>query len=280
MQLMNEIPLTLPTNFLQTSLKTCPFCEHKLKVSYLTTPRLVKTLNGPIQVCQTVMVCPNLTCQDQNNGSPRRIQAEEYLTLSLPNCQFGMDVTLFIGYHMHLHHQSLNEVWNSLTNMNLEIDLSTVYRQYQKYLAFMKNLTEKESIQLNEVFQERGGYVLSLDAVQTKNSPPLLVCRELTTETTLMTGLLHSENEPEITEILQKIREKFGQPIAVVSDMSLGISKAIEKVFPSAQHQYCHFHFLKNLGKALLEEDYKLIREQKGEYKKKSPHKSILVRNS
>lgn len=267
---MTNLPTELKTtHFFQTAFELCPFCGNSLMVAYISNLKVIITLRGEIQVRQSIMECRNPECPHGGDGTFPKFQSEEFLLLALPHCNVGLDVTLYIGFQMHVKRCSQNEVWAELKKLGVQIDLSTVFRHYQKYLIFVKGLAENEIAQLRIQFQQQGGFILSLDAVHSKGSPPLLVCQELTTGRTLFTQLLHTENAPEISAALEEIQTRFGRPVAVISDMNSANITAVAQVFPEIPHQYCQFHFLKNVGKALLKEEYELLTENKKEFKKK-----------
>ena len=51
-------------------------------------------------------------------------------------------------------------------------------------------------------------------------------------------------------------------PLAAVHDMGVGILAAVKAVFPGVPDFICHFHFLRDVGKDLLEPDYDAIRKR------------------
>jgi len=51
-------------------------------------------------------------------------------------------------------------------------------------------------------------------------------------------------------------------PVAVVHDMGVGILAAVQAAFPGLPDFICHFHFLRDVGKDLLEADYDAIRQR------------------
>jgi hypothetical protein len=256
------------TLFLRTSLENCPFCGANFHVGYNSGLRLVIHLTGEVKMRQAVLKCSNSTCPGNEGGKTRYYQAEEYLMAALPKCTFGLDVTLYTGYLMDIQRGSLGEAHAKLQKLGMVIDQSTVYRQFQKYRALLAGISIKEQEELGQVFKEAGGYVLSLDATVVDNSPPLLTCLELTTGRILHAGVLSSENNEEISGILKILRERFGQPVAVVSDMKHGILLAVKEVFPGVKHQYCHYHFLRNVGKGLMGADNDKLNQLKQNTKK------------
>ncbi len=266
----NRICSTDKIFFFRSHLEKCPLCGSTLHVGYKTNLRPVITLSGELKILQTVLKCPNKGCPGNKGGKTRFYQAEEYLMAMLPKCDFGLDVTLYTGYLMDIKKKTLGEAHDELKKLGLEIDESTVYRQFQKYRALLAGLSIKELEGMNEKFQATGGYILSVDATQVKNSPPVLVCRELTTGMVLRVAVIESENEEEIKKAFQFLLDKLGPPAAIVSDMRPGILSAAEIVFPGVKHQYCHFHFLRNVGKGLMGDDYDHLRDIEKTSKKKS----------
>jgi hypothetical protein len=71
-----------------------------------------------------------------------------------------------------------------------------------------------------------------------------------------------SEKKERIVPFLEDIKAKYGIPLAVVSDMGKGLLGAIETVFPEIPSLICHFHFLRDIGKDLLDADYRTLRNR------------------
>jgi hypothetical protein len=47
-----------------------------------------------------------------------------------------------------------------------------------------------------------------------------------------------------------------------MSDLGMAILKALEEVFPNAERRICHFHFLRDVGKDILEPSYEELRSR------------------
>ena len=265
--LENETEL-VPVEFFKSSLTECPCCNTPLDVYYHSKIKVVRRLEKTIRAKHIVQICLNDECIMKTWSSKGKIESRDFQLLALPKCRYGLDVTIYIGYHVPHKHQSQDEVLIELGKKGLTLSQSTVNRQYYKYLSFVKDLTNENIVSLKEEMKSNGGYTLSVDAVQSKNSPLIFVCRDLISGKALKTKIVESENEIDITEILKWIKETFGNPIAVVSDMNPGIKKSIESVLPNIKHQYCQFHFLKNLGKDLYKPYYEEISQIVKETKK------------
>jgi hypothetical protein len=71
-----------------------------------------------------------------------------------------------------------------------------------------------------------------------------------------------SEKAEEIIPLLENIKRRYGVPLAMIHDLGKGILAAVQAVFPGVPDFICHFHFLRDLGKDLLEADYEAIRQR------------------
>jgi len=59
---------------------------------------------------------------------------------------------------------------------------------------------------------------------------------------------------------LTGIRERYGVPLGLVHDMGRGILAGVAAGFPGVADYICHFHFLRDIGKDLLEKEYNDLR--------------------
>ena len=73
---------------------------------------------------------------------------------------------------------------------------------------------------------------------------------------------INSEKKEKIIPFLKDIQEKYGTPLAIVSDMGKGLIGAVEEVFPRILYFICHFHFLRDIGKDLLADKYRNLRNR------------------
>jgi hypothetical protein len=108
----------------------------------------------------------------------------------------------------------------------------------------------------------QGGYFLHLDATCEAGPPRLMSSLDSLSEIVLGNVKIPSEKTQEIIPFLEEIKARYGVPLAAVHDMGAGILAAVKTVFPGVPDFICHFHFLRDLGKDLLEPDYDAIRKR------------------
>ncbi len=107
-----------------------------------------------------------------------------------------------------------------------------------------------------------GGYVLHLDAMHEGDAPALMTGMDSLSEIVLGNVKLPSEHADHIVPFLQKLKGDYGTPAACVHDMGSGILKAVAEVFPDTRDFICHFHFLRDIGKDLIEPAYAKLRSR------------------
>jgi ribosomal protein S20 len=113
----------------------------------------------------------------------------------------------------------------------------------------------------------RGGYILHLDGTCEADSPHLFSGLDGIAQLVLENVKLPSERAGLLIPFFRQIKQQYGDPIALVHDMGKGILSAIARVFPGKPDFICHFHFLRDIGKDLLEDEYKRIRNRLKKHK-------------
>ena len=163
-------------NFFETNMTNCIYCGHPLFNSYHTPAKTIKTLNGVFRAKHIVKECTNTQCISRQPETRKPFYSEQFLSFNLPGCSIGIDVTLYIGFHMHLKSQSLDDVKKYLFQQGVQINRSSVYRHYERYLDFMTELSQQDIDEIKKEMEKNGGYILSIDAVYCINSGGVVVC--------------------------------------------------------------------------------------------------------
>ncbi len=107
-----------------------------------------------------------------------------------------------------------------------------------------------------------GGYILHIDGTCEGDSPHLFTGMDGISGIILSSVKINSEKKDKIVPFLRDIQAKYGTPLAVVSDMGRGLIGAVEEVFPGVLFFICHFHFLRDIGKDLLNDKYRDLRNR------------------
>lgn len=228
-------------------IQKCPLCDSVLHVQKTDTKTVVTMDIGAFQAKQTVLHCPH----DQKTFSSKQLQS-----LVPKGGTFGFDVIVEVGLALFVHCRNNQEVMTELAGKNVfisEREISFLGRKFIIYLALAHR--QSQSI-LREFLVGRGGYILHVDGTCEGDSPNLFCGLDGLSELVLDTVKIASEKQEQLIPFFRGIKKQYGEPRALVHDMGKGIVNAVAEVFPGVPDFICHFHFLRDIGKDLLLDDY------------------------
>jgi len=242
-----------PTIYFYPQMESCPNHCGKLKV-LKTRERDVVTLDiGAFRARETVVECP----EDKTVYTSRELRS-----LTPYKCTFGYDVLVYVGYALFVRCRSEQEIIKELAEKNIPISDREIGFLGKKFVTYLALAHRESRERLKKAMALRGGYILHLDGTCEGDSPHLFTGLDGIADLVLDNIKLPSEKADFLIPFFRQIKEQYGDPIALVHDMGKGIMSAIEEVFPDRPDFICHFHFLRDIGKDLLEKEYKKIRNR------------------
>ena len=182
--------------------------------------------------------------------------------LVAPACNYGYDVVVYVGRALFLDAQPVRQIRAELDRRHVHLSASTVSELGRRFIALLALAHRQNAARLREAMSLRGGYLLHLDATYEDQSPLLMTGIDAVMEIVLGNIKLPSEKADGIVPFLRQLNASFGPPLALVHDMSKGILRAIQQVFPGVPDYICHFHFLRDLGKDLFGAEYDTLRRR------------------
>lgn len=228
-------------------------------VLYNTRNKTVYTMHiGGFIAREKVYECKNPSCVHCGE----KFYSDELRKLVPPLCNFGYDVTVFVGEAVFSHHRKAEEVVTELADRNISMSVSEVYYQTEKFIMLLAALHSSRKKNICELFHENGGYILHIDTTGDKGSMRLLTGIDSISGTVLDSVKVSSEKSSKMEPFLKKIDDDFGPPLVVVQDMSKAIMNAVGEAFPDVSILICHFHFLRDIGKDLLGKEYDTVRKR------------------
>jgi len=229
-------------------------CYESLKVQKTYPSKKVATLAiGDFIGHETVYYCP---------GCGRVFHSAELRKLIPENCNFGYDIIVFIGKSLFLRCRNYQEIRLELQQRNILISESEIAFLAKKFVLYLGLLHKSSQRELEKYMHINGGYILHLDGTCDGGSPHLISVLDGITKIVLDNRKLSSENAEELIPFLAGIKESYGEPLAVVSDMGKGIGLAVKEVFKNVSSFICHYHFLKSVGKNLFGDENDIIRKR------------------
>jgi hypothetical protein len=233
----------------------CPDCQAPLQV-YKTQRRTVQTLPlGCFTAHETLLHCEH--CPNDT------LYAPESLSQLVPSgCTFGYDVLVFVGQSLFLRQCPTQQIIEQLQTRQVRLSPSEVGYLGKKFVVYLALAHRQSAPRLKQAMRAQGGYILHLDGTGEGGGPMLMSSLDSLSEIVLGNVKVPSEKTEQIVPFLEEIKRRFGVPLAVVHDMGRGILAAVQRVFPGVPDFVCHFHFLRDVGKDLLEADYDAIRQR------------------
>jgi len=215
---------------------------------------MVSTLHvGRFQAIEVVLACPR--CK-------QTYRSEELSQLVPPGANFGYDVMVYAGQALWLRCRNEEEVVAELAQKNVPISLREVSLLGRKFIVYLALAHQRRAPSLQADLRTRGGYICHLDATCEGGDPFLMSSLDSLSNIVLGNVKLPAEDEAHIVPFLERLRQAFGVPLALVHDMGVGILKAVATVFPGVPDFICHFHFLRDIGKDYLGAEYDTIRKR------------------
>lgn len=208
---------------------------------------------GTFKARETIKLCPKCGIQ---------YRSKELSSIVPLSCNFGYDILVYVGMALFVGHLADQTIVEQLAAKDVTISPSEIAYLGKKFIAYLTIAHRKSAPQIKEKMAMKGGYILHLDATYEDKSPLLMTGLDSIMKIILGNCKLLSEKSDDIVPFLEDIKALFGEPLVLIHDMSKGIIKAVGIVFPDILDLICHFHFLRDIGKDLLEADYSNIRKR------------------
>ena len=175
------------------------------------------------------------------------------------HCTFGFDVIDYVGKALFLHSRNNLEIIQELASKNITISPREVSYLGKKFIIYLAIAHQESNKSLRHSMAKKGGYILHVDGTCEGGSPHLFCGIDGISKIVLQSIKIPSEKKEELIPFFHRMKEQYGDPIALVHDMGVAILAAIAVVFPNIADFICHFHFLRDIGKDLLLQDYQII---------------------
>ena len=188
--------------------------------------------------------------------------SEKLKTLVSPWCIYGYDVLVYAGKSLFIKCLSEKQILKKLKRKNIHISARGIAYLARKFIIYLALVHRESHGSLKEAMCVRGGYILHLDSTCEGDSPQLMSGLDGISKLVLDNIKLPSEKAEKIIPFLNRVKNAFGTPLALVHDRGKGILSAVAKVFPGVADYVCHFHFLRDIGNDLFSQENDIIRNR------------------
>jgi len=262
MHIINCHDCSQPLVFI-TIADVCPSCGRQMEHKNSGAREIVTLAGGRISIVEEYFVCTR--CKDSKTGN-RIIHHSEALRRILPhNSKYGYDIEIEAGYLQYADNMQMDEIRDTFkNNYGISIRQSQIHELGKRFLSHMVVNHYRSAQKLAELF--RSGCVYHIDATCEAGRGMELVIKEGWTGIVLGAWKIPTENEEIIKKHLKSVVDKFGEPVAFVSDMGNGMIAAITGVIREMNLRsrllVCHTHFIKAVGKYIYEKAFNSLKSQ------------------
>lgn len=242
-----------PTIHFYPEIKNCTHCQSPLHVQKTWEKTIVTMDIGAFWGKEIVLECP----YEKTVFTSSQMRA-----LAPAQCTYGFDVIVHIGKGLFVHCRSERQIMKDLAARNIFISERQIGYVGRKFVIYLALAHRESQEQLVHSMKKRGGYILHVDGTCEGDSPHLFCGLDGISEIVLDNIKIPSERKELLIPFFQGIKKQYGEPTALVHDMGVGILMAVEEVFAGLPDFICHFHFLRDIGKDLLLQDYQSIIKQ------------------
>lgn len=259
----------------------CPVCGGPSRVQK-SGPRHGRTLqHGQFEAWETVEVCA-AGCR-YPSGELATMRSAVLTAELLPKRMMGYDVMVFVGMQRYLEHRQREEIRTALVeNYGIWLSCGEVSNLARVFLDYLLRLHTARVKELRAALVADGGWPLHIDATGEDGRGTLLVAFAGWRQWVLGAWKLPTERADAIEPCLREVARQFGVPCAVVRDLGRAVTRAVDDWLAAEGIEICvlscHAHFLKDIGKDLLEPSHAALRVAFRNLKVR-PHLSSLARD-
>lgn len=223
---------------------TCPLCQSSIRFRHVGGKRWVQMLQWILVVRNAYYACTNEACVLHHRFTVPN-------DIVLPFKRQGRDVwEKVIMLHVEQSQGPDKIVLDLQTNFGFTISAATVARIIETYEILKSSSVDEKTL---AKVRKTGFIIMAVDGQKPETGKPgLWYVVDVINNVVLHAEYLTCADAAALGKMFKAIEQKFGVPIkAALSDHQASIVNAVAEYLPNAVHQYCHFHFLKNLAAPL-----------------------------
>lgn len=203
-------------------------------------------------------------CTDAT-GRLATLKSAQLQQLVSPGAVYGYDLEVRVGLERYLHHRQRTEIQDALAEQGIALSTGQISALAARFIRHLEALHQERAPLLREALAADGGYPLHIDATGEDGRGTLFVAYSGWKKWVLASRKLSTERADLILPCLRQVVNDFGIPCAVMRDLGRAVIKASNDLASELDVDLvilsCHLHFLRDIGKDLLEESHNQLRE-------------------
>ena len=190
----------------------------------------------------------------------REYPFEQLHQLIPPHGNYAYDIIIYVGVERFRHYRQNLEIQDQILNrFKLHIPPSTINALAHQFIDYFSAVHYAKANDIAMLIRKNGGYVAHFDGTCEAGTEVLFSVIDEISQIVLLTTRMPSENLKEVKDFFTKCKNLYDHPLAVMRDLSTNYQPAIKDVFDQAVDLICQYHFLENVGKALLKKTHQQL---------------------
>lgn len=255
---------------MSSSRETCsnPNCQNqKLRIQRTVWRYPHGILLGQPIVKHQIKKCP--LCK-------REYRFEQLHHLIPPHGNYAYDIIIYVGIARFRHHRQNLEIQQQLLHrFKLWLPESTINALAHQFIDYFAAVHYAKANDIAQLIKSNGGYVAHFDGTCEAGTGVLFSVIDEISGIVLLTARMPAENLIEVKKFFTKCKNLYQHPLAIMRDLSTNYQPAIKEVFDQVVDLICQYHFLENVGKAILKKTHQQLTNSIRKLKVKTQFKSI-----
>ena len=227
--------------------------------------------HGVFRACETVRVCARgctqkvATLHRGEKVIAVTQRSARLAQLLLPRRAVGYDIMVFVGLQRFVDHHQREEIQSTLkADHGIALSTGEISTLAHDFLVYLEGLHHRRAADLRVALAQDGGWPMHIDATGEDGRGTLLVVYAGWRGWVLGSWKIPTERADAVLPRLHQVAERFGPPCAIMRDLGRAMIEASRDFVAQRQLTIpvlgCHFHFLKDVGKDLLEPGHDQLR--------------------
>jgi len=230
-------------------IEICPVCGNDMRKQWTVRTHPVSLQIGTPELVIHIKKCTECSFS---------IYPDEYRNFIPEFSCYSYDIIATVGL-LRLKNLNDSEIVDEFRNKYfLTIPKSTVSslaNRFYDHLAASHYTLNTDKIR--EYLIKQGGYILHIDGTCEAGTDMLFAVKDAISGIILAASKMKTENRKDLTSLLSECVKLYGEPLAVVSDMSVNILNSVkDTVNNNVTHFICQFHLLENIGEKIFSKEY------------------------
>jgi len=213
---------------------TCIICNKKTNLLKTSIRNCYSFHFGKFKLIEGFFFCNDHKYVSEDSDQILKYHSQLATEIVDRGFRITIDMVVKVGLLRYRDNRQLEEIQSFLKCSSAKIDfsLSTIGMIAKRFLEFCKLLHKKYEYKIKEDIRSNGGYVAHYDGTTEKKCGVInFVVMDSLSEHILISEMIESESYTEVTQILRKVKFKYGNPLTTVSDLKPGFLSASKDSF-------------------------------------------------